>query len=382
MRFAPRPIQPTLHPRKVRGGVKLSSKSGPVSAAWAGQRWFRLVEERAPNDNVLEGLEYARAGQTKTLAIGVAGSPSGGAGGGGSGGSGGGAGGGSGGSGSVPAPGPGGGAVLAPGHVQARVQGRMPSPYLVELRVPVFAFEQWDRVIEAMAGEARHLAGLLSGEVPPNVEDVFVPVGLRLFPQEVSDVAISCGCGYASRADGGPWCKHVCCVMALLGERLGRDPFLIFALRGISRDDLLDRLRERRALTMSRAGAASTARAQGGAIVSDRPVPAYAPRLPGVSDLEHLPLERALDNYWQAGADMRQVDLALNPPEVSHPLLRRLGSSPFPSAKFPLVGLLATCYDVISVRAREEGRTPEIAPEIAAETAGSDDGATQDDSSI
>ena len=31
-----------------------------------------------------------------------------------------------------------------------------------------------------------------------------------------------------------------------------------------------------------------------------------------------------------------------------HPLLRRLGPSPFESSRFPFVGLLATCYDVIS----------------------------------
>ncbi|MBY0260823.1 MAG: hypothetical protein K2Q20_00665, partial [Phycisphaerales bacterium] len=42
------------------------------------------------------------------------------------------------------------------------------------------------------------------------------------------------------------------------------------------------------------------------------------------------------------------LDMPIALPEVSHPLLRRVGPSPFVGAKFPLVGLLATCYDVIS----------------------------------
>lgn len=307
-RFVPRPPQPTMHPRKVRGGLKLASKVGPVSIAWAGQRWMRLVEEHAPNDNIQEGLEYARLGQTRTLQMNVAGSA---------------------------APG-------AVGLITARVQGRMPNAYAVEVRIATIAFEHWEKVTEALAHEARHMASLLSGEVPANIEDVFAPAGLRLFPHEVSDVAVRCSCGYAERADGGPWCKHACCVMAIIAERLGQDPFLIFSLRGLTKEDLLDRLRQRRAIAgVARAGT------PGAPSSADRPLPAYSPRLPGVSDVEVPPIEQMLEKFWDQPPELRSLDLALRAPEVAHPLLRRLGASPFPPGRFPLVGLLATCYDVI-----------------------------------
>jgi hypothetical protein len=59
-----------------------------------------------------------------------------------------------------------------------------------------------------------------------------------------------------------------------------------------------------------------------------------------------------------AGSGLSQLDIPLDAPKVSHPLLRRLGQSPFTGvAAFPLVGLLASCYDTISrdaLRAAEE----------------------------
>src|SRR5262249_25647348 len=149
-----------------------------------------------------------------------------------------------------------------PGLLAAKVQGRMPQSYAVAIRLPVFTAEQWDQAISAMVAQARYAASLLSGDLPAGIEDVFAPIGLRLVPSEPSDLAVSCTCAAAAsagpgvpagRAAGG-WCKHVCCAMILLADRLGIDPFAIFQLRGMRGEELLDRLRQQRAA----AGAART----------------------------------------------------------------------------------------------------------------------------
>jgi uncharacterized Zn finger protein len=249
----------------------------------------------------------------------------------------------------------------------------MPGAYTTEVRMPVLTHEQWDQVIGAMLDEARHLAGLLSGDVPPSIEDLFAPLHLRLFPQEGSDLAVSCTCGrnppptaavvgpgeqpngphsrgggeakaLAPAAPSSPWCKHVCCVMTLVAERLSKDPFLIFSLRGLNKDDLLERLRQRRAVL---AGVRSGAGESGG----DRPAPAYSPRIPGVGDDTAPALEEQIDGFWDARPELRELVLPLEKPEVNCVLLRRLGPSPFEAARFPLLGLLATCYEVLSARA-------------------------------
>ncbi len=271
-------------PRRVRAGIKLTVEA-PGEKSWAAQRWARLLESAGEGQRLVEGMEYARLGQTKRMEV-------------------------------------------HRGVIEAVVQGRQVRAYSTQLRVAPFEHEQWQNVVETMAGQAVYAAKLLAGEVPANIEDVFVPLGLKLFPTEPMEVSPACTCGEAG------WCKHVCCVAAIFAERLARDPFLMFTLRGLDSEDLLERLRQRRATT--------TAAAAHGA------VPVYAARIPGVSDLAAPPLEECIDRYWETGPELSEVDFPIEPPQVTHPLLRRLGPSPFPAetARFPLVGLLATCYEI------------------------------------
>ena len=316
--FLPRVVPPAANPRKVRGGERLEVRDG-TPLAWAGQRVMRMLETVATGAAVAEGVAYARGAQVRTMTIGS-------------------------------------------GHVSARVQGRVFSAYQVDLRLPTFTHEQWEQALGAMAREARHLASLLAGEVPAGIEDVFVPLQLRLFPQDASDMAAACNCGrFGHNTPATPWCKHVACVVAMLADRVSRDPFKIFALRGLAKDDLLERLRQQRALLSARVAAAAAnpggAGAESGALgagLSGRAVAAYSPRVPGVGEKPAMPLQHCLDDFWSAPADAPELELALEPPAVSHPMLRRLGQSPFSGgvAKFPLVGLLATCYEVIGQRAR------------------------------
>jgi len=280
----------------VRAGIKLTAEA-PGATSWAAQRWVRLLEQAADGNKLVEGLEYARLGQTKSLDV-------------------------------------------RRGSIDAIVQGRQYRPYTTTIRVTPFEHDPWQNVIETMAGQAVYAAKLLAGELPANIEDVFGPLGLKLFPTEPAEVTPACTCGE------GPWCKHACCAAALFAERLAGDSFLMFTLRGLESDDLLERLRQRRATT--------TAAAALGA------VPVYVARIPGVSDHAAPALEDCVDRFWETGPELRDVDFPIEPPQVTHPLLRRLGPSPFPSesAKFPLVGLLATCYEI----ARDAALRETVAP--------------------
>lgn len=415
MGFERRPPKPTLHPKRVSGGIKLlyrppgsltgegslakdaaamkalgqslgqsasaapesigastpsrtasapdssgaspsSSAHTPASAAsgwtWASARWMRLVEDHAHGDQLVEGLEYARLGQTRSLEI-------------------------------------------KAGLLSARVQGRLPTAYKTEIRLPTIAAEQWAKVVSAAVEQARISAALLSAELPANIEDLFAPLGLRLFPSDEHDLATSCNCAVFRGKDpltgealpGGPtrWCKHVCCVMYLAAERWALQPLSIFSLRGLSESDLLDQLRHQRALAgMARAGAEAA--------------PVYMQHVPINPELSR-PLEEVLARDGHAGfftgaagsgvrseprlahdaggaggsGALDAIDLSIQPPEVSHPLLRRLGASPMKDAKFPLVGLLATCYDLVG-QAAIRGEEP---PTDASPT----DGATDRDGS-
>lgn len=308
----PAPKQPLLRPRKVRGGVKLPLGQGigvkppegqqtpaPLQS-WAAQRWGRYVEQIAPGTSLVEGLEYALLGQTKRLNVQSA-------------------------------------------MIDASVQGREFRTYVTRLELATFSEEQWALVVAALADSAIYSAKLLSGEVPANIEDIFAPLSLRLFPTEPVEVKSSCTCGHPA-----PWCKHACCVAHLFAARLSTDPFLMFVLRGIQTDDLRERLRQKRVVVGAATGS----------------VPVYSQRISGASDVGSKPLDETLQGFYDAGEALASLETPITPPPVSHPLLRRLGSSPFLSAPFPLVGLLASCYETISAETIEAAHQAPLAEEV------------------
>ena len=271
-------------PRRVRGGVRLLAKQWPLELSWAGERWMTMLRSRASEGVIAEALEYARAGQSRSMTV-------------------------------------------EPGRVVALVQGRALKAYRVVLDVRPFSDADWNRALSAIADQAIYAAKILAGEMPEAIDELFTSLGLSLFPAE-GEAVVAC-----SAPDERPWCKHACCVGLLIAEALGKDPYLILTLRGMPATELLERLRDLRAVKAPASG-------PGG---STTPVGKL-----GVSPSTSPPLEASLDEFWDAGPALADLEIPIRPPEVSHPLLRRLGPSPFADGKFPLVGLLATCYDAIS----------------------------------
>lgn len=123
---------------------------------------------------------------------------------------------------------------FAPGAVGAEVWDT--ATHRVSVRVEVLPDEAWDRVIEALSQDLRHLAALLEGELPQAVlERSDVPLVPRL-----EEVGCDCDCG-----DWVIPCEHAAAVHHLLADALDGDPFLLPTLRGRDRNQVLARLRGR-----------------------------------------------------------------------------------------------------------------------------------------
>ena len=142
---------------------------------------------------------------------------------------------------------------VGPNGVIARVQGSRPKPYQVRLELNRLRRETWGRILHQLAGKAAFLAQLLEGTLPPEIEDVFFAAGARLFPHGDNDVRSRCTC-----PDPVVPCKHVAAVDYVLADALQRDPFLLFALRGKSRDQFLQDLRDMRGRENGRREPAAT----------------------------------------------------------------------------------------------------------------------------
>ena len=139
--------------------------------------------------------------------------------------------------------------TVTDGSVTASVTGSRPTPYQVTFALKPLADQTWEAAIGAMAVKARFAAALLGGEMPREIDRAFAEAHASLFPTRRGDLQTSCSC-----PDSANPCKHVAAVHFVLAEAFDRDPFLLFELRGRSRDEVLRSLRERRSTVGRRGG--------------------------------------------------------------------------------------------------------------------------------
>ncbi len=125
--------------------------------------------------------------------------------------------------------------VVVPGEIQAKVHGR--KTYNVTLGLPALTTMQWERALERIALESRFVASLLAGEMPQGLDETFREAGASLYPRVPKELQTHCDC-----PDWANPCKHVAAVCYIMAEALDRDPWLLFDLRGKTKEEVLDAL--------------------------------------------------------------------------------------------------------------------------------------------
>lgn len=131
-------------------------------------------------------------------------------------------------------------------RVEATIRGKI-NPYYGIHEVPVYdtwlkftpiPHKAWDEALSLIGSRAGYISRLLFNEMPDEIERPLGELGVSLLPSGPSDVASGCSC-----PDYENPCKHVAALYLLLAGRLDQDPFLLFELRGLSRAELIQRLR-------------------------------------------------------------------------------------------------------------------------------------------
>ncbi|HBB34460.1 MAG TPA: hypothetical protein DDZ80_04710 [Cyanobacteria bacterium UBA8803] len=131
------------------------------------------------------------------------------------------------------------------GQIIAKVRGAI-NPYFGVYKEPLYttiieitpiSAAAWSKAIAYLAAKASCVSKLLMNEVPDNIEEVFDELNLYLLPQSRKDFTTSCSC-----PDWSNPCKHIAGVYYLVAAELDSDPFLLFELRGLSRQKLLQEL--------------------------------------------------------------------------------------------------------------------------------------------
>ena len=241
-------------PREARGGIRAQSRRGDFAQNWWARRWIDVLDGFDIASRIARARSYARRGQVLAIDVGN-------------------------------------------GEVMARVQGSLRQPYRVSIRVTELRSDDWRKIASTLGERPVFAASLIAGRMPDRIEDVFVDAGLSLFPAASADLRTACSC-----PDRTNPCKHIAAVYLLLGEEFDRDPFLLFRLRGMERDDLL-------ALAGLR-------------LASPAATPTVAP-----AD----PLSPDTDVFWGRTyePDPARVVGAARVPAANAVIARRLGSFPF-----------------------------------------------------
>jgi uncharacterized Zn finger protein len=273
----------------VKGGIRARSKRGAFARSWWARRWIAVLESLQLGGRLARGRAYARRGQVMDLSI-------------------------------------------EEGLVRARVQGSREEPYDVAIRVTPLSRDDWRRLARVLGREVAFLARLLAGEMPTDIERAFEQARLSLFPTRIKDLATSCSCPDESNP-----CKHIAAVYYLLGEEFDRDPFLIFRLRGMAREELL------RVLEEMEEAARPTAR-EGDATEGDV----------GEGSVDTTTVDAKLNvSFWRAGSVPEDVF----PERITgqHPgaLLVGLGPFPFWRGPEPLPDALLPVYERAAAAALE-----------------------------
>lgn len=199
-------------------------------------------------------------------------------------------------------------------EVLAKVQGTAPEPYELSLSIDPFSEEDWNYIVETMAQEAIYSAQLLAGEMPHNIEKVFTANGLSLFPFTLSDIRSRCSC-----PDPQNPCKHIGAVYYQLGDRFSEDPFVLFQLRGRSKEKILDQLRRLR-----------SEGSEGSELSTDLlPTPLQEEESTPVIPNPSTGLD--IQQFWQYGEPLDSSLVVIAPPPDNRTVLDVLGPIPLAS---------------------------------------------------
>jgi uncharacterized Zn finger protein len=247
------------------------------SRSWWGQRFIAALEKIMDSGRLSRGRSYARGGKVKSFEI-------------------------------------------EDGVISAKVRGSI-NPYFGVHKEPLYtatiefkaiSAANWSAAIAYIASKASLISRLMLNEIPDNIDDAFAKLDLHLLPHRKDDFKTKCSC-----PDWSNPCKHIAGVYYLIAAQLDEDPFLLFELRGLSRDAL------QKELARSPLGQALSAE-----LTLDKTAPA-----PDLSYFTKPGVEKAiapasLKDFWHGAKRLPQGVEVAPPAVVAAILVKKQGDFP------------------------------------------------------
>jgi uncharacterized Zn finger protein len=122
--------------------------------------------------------------------------------------------------------------AISKGKVEAIVSGS--TLYTVNMSIGTLSEPKWKAVKQRCTGRIGSLLELLQGRLSDEIMQVVTDRESGLFPSP-TEIKYDCNC-----PDWAGMCKHIAAVVYGIGARLDERPELLFVLRGVDHEELID----------------------------------------------------------------------------------------------------------------------------------------------
>ncbi len=122
--------------------------------------------------------------------------------------------------------------AITKGKIEAKVSGS--TLYSLRIRIKTLPGKKWKAVKRQCSGQIGSLIELLQGNLSDSTMEVVTDRKNGLFPLP-DEISLDCNC-----PDWAVMCKHVAAVLYGVGARLDEKPELLFKLRGVDHEELID----------------------------------------------------------------------------------------------------------------------------------------------
>lgn len=123
-------------------------------------------------------------------------------------------------------------------QVLAKVQGRQPKPYQINIVVPPFTENEQNRLVEIIQHNPLIITQLLNRQLPNELLDLANKSKIKIFPSSWHDIKLNCSC-----PDYAVPCKHLAAVIYMLANEIDQNPFLVFTLHRFNLTEKLSSLK-------------------------------------------------------------------------------------------------------------------------------------------
>ncbi len=182
--------------RQVKDGLTLNTVE--ENRNWWTEQWIELIEKLESGNRLAQGKNVAKNGQVIYVKV-------------------------------------------QKGFIIAKVQGERLKPYQIRIEVNNLSEKIWGDILAEIASNAYLVAKLFANKLPEQINEIFTKRNTSLIPFMEQDLRAGCTC-----ADWANPCKHSAAVLLILADMLDEDPFLLFKLRGKTKEELFEILRVKR----------------------------------------------------------------------------------------------------------------------------------------